>query len=146
MISLETKKIRIKNKEKITLKDFLKKPEVKLENVLEYTQIAASLSDEEARFIESEIKYEGYLKKQKKEITRMAKIDKEKIPKTIKFKEIPGLTREAMEKLERFSPQTIGEAKRIPGITPASIINLHIHITLQKKRKIVPRETIRRNG
>jgi tRNA uridine 5-carboxymethylaminomethyl modification enzyme len=135
MIFLEKEKIRTQTNVRIRLKDFLKKPEVRFENMLEYTKLDVDLSDEEKRFIESEVKYEGYLKKQEKEIARIAKIDKEKIPQSVEFNKIPGLTSEVAEKLKKFAPQTIGEAKKIPGITPASLVNLHIYINLQKKEK-----------
>ncbi len=135
MAFLEKEKIRMKTMERVSLKGLLKKPEVTIENVLEYTKLDVDLADEEKRFIESEIKYEGYLKKQEKEIARIAKIDKEKIPQTIEFNKVPGLTREVAEKLKKYTPQTIGEAKKIPGVTPASIVNLHIYISLRKKRR-----------
>lgn len=51
------------------------------------------------------------------------------------FKEIPGLTREVIEKLEKIRPKTIREAKSIPSLTPAAIVNLHIYIKIQKKGK-----------
>jgi len=136
MMFLEKEKIQTQTNVKIPLKDFLKKPEVRFENMLEYTKLDVDLSDEEKRFIESEVKYEGYLKKQEKEIARIAKIDKEKIPESVEFHKIPGLTGEVAEKLKKFAPQTIGEAKKIPGMTPASLINLHIFINLQKKEEI----------
>ena len=132
-LSLEKEKIAIENKEKISLKDFLKKPEVRYKNVLEYKKFKISLTDEEIRHIESEIKYEGYLKKQEKEISRIKKIDGEKIPGNTDYKEIPGLTREVIEKLEKTRPKTIRDAKNIPGLTPAAIVNLHIYLNIQKK-------------
>jgi tRNA uridine 5-carboxymethylaminomethyl modification enzyme len=145
---LEKEKFLSKKKEKISLKDLLKKPEARLENMIEYMPSKMTLTDEEKRFLESEIKYEGYLKKQDKEIARIAKIDNEKIPPDIDYHSVPGLTRELTEKLERFSPHTLGEAKRIPGMTPASIINLHISIGLRQKEKgkNVPRGTISSHG
>jgi tRNA uridine 5-carboxymethylaminomethyl modification enzyme len=140
---LEQEKILSEKKEKITLKDLLKKPEAKIENMIKYIPSKMILKDEEKRFLESEIKYEGYLRKQEKEISRISKIDKERIPAGIAYNQIPGLTRELIEKLSRFAPRTIGEAKKIPGMTPASIINLHIGINLHKKGKVksVPRGT-----
>ncbi len=143
MAFLETEKIQTQTNHKILLKDFLKKPEVSFENVLEYTKFDMNLSDEERRFIESETKYEGYLKKQEKEVARIEKIDKEKIPQSVEFHKIPGLTSEVAEKLKKFAPQTIGDAKKIPGMTPASLVNLHIYINLQNKAKKrnVPRGT-----
>ncbi len=138
-------KITTEERERITLWDFLKKPEVKLKNVVEYKKFDVILSDEELRHLESEVKYEGYLKRQEKEIARIRKVDGEKIPKNIDFRKIPGLTREASEKLEEFRPQTIGEAKKIPGMTPAAAVNLHIYMRILKKegqnKKNVPRGT-----
>ncbi|NQT79362.1 MAG: tRNA uridine-5-carboxymethylaminomethyl(34) synthesis enzyme MnmG [Candidatus Aminicenantes bacterium] len=132
---LKKEKIITENNEKIPLKNMLKKPEVRFKNVVEYKKFKLPLSDEEIRNIESEVKYEGYLKKQEKEIARIKRVDKEKIPKNTEFKKIAGLTGEMIEKLEKTRPQTIGEAKKIPGITPAATINLHIHLKIQKRKK-----------
>jgi tRNA uridine 5-carboxymethylaminomethyl modification enzyme len=135
MCFLEQEKIRAKNRDPISLKDILKKPDGKWENVIEYIPSDMFLTDEEKRFLESEIKYEGYIKKQEKEIARITKLDNEKIPQSMVYTNVPGLSREVIEKLEKFAPQTFGEAKKIPGITPASIINLHIAITIHRKQK-----------
>jgi tRNA uridine 5-carboxymethylaminomethyl modification enzyme len=135
MLFCEKKKIAMENGESISLKDFLKKPEGRWENVIEYVPSEMFLSDEERRFCESEIKYAGYIKKQEKEIARIAKLDGEKIPDDLTYTSVPGLTKEVVEKLEKFSPRTIGEAKKIPGVTPASVINLHVAIAIHKKQK-----------
>ena len=132
---LEKEKIPSVDRDLISLKNILKKPEGKWENVIEYIPSDMFLTDEEKRFLESEIKYEGYIKKQEKEIARIKKLDKEKIPQGMVYTNVSGLTREVTEKLEKFAPQTIGDAKKIPGITPASIINLHIAITTHRKQK-----------
>jgi tRNA uridine 5-carboxymethylaminomethyl modification enzyme len=134
MYFLQKETIITESKEKLRLKDLLKKPEVKFKNVVEYKKFSGLLTDEEIRNIESEVKYEGYLKKQEKEIARIKKIEGEKIPENTNFRQIPGLSREAMEKLEEIRPQTIGEAKKIPGMTPAAAMNLHIYLGLQKRR------------
>ena len=101
--------------------------------MLEYKKF--SLTDEEIRHLEAEIKYEGYIKKQEKEIARMKKIEKEKIPDNIDFNQVPGLTREAREQLTKLKPKTIGQAKRLPGITPAAVVNLHIYLNIQKRKQ-----------
>jgi len=142
MMFLERETIKIEGKETLSLKNFLKKPEVKLKNVLEYTKFQENLTEEDIRHIESEVKYEGYLKRQEKEIARFKKMDKEKIPPSLEFQNVPGLTREVREKLDKFRPKTIGEAKKIPGITPAAVVNLHIYLNIQKKH--VPRETLKK--
>jgi tRNA uridine 5-carboxymethylaminomethyl modification enzyme len=132
---LGEKKIRNKNRETISLKDELKKPHVSFLEVAKQMDMDFTPTPEEIRNIESEIKYEGYLKKQDREITRIDKINREKIPKDIHFKDISGFTREVVEKLQRVRPKTIGDAKNIPGMTPAAILNLHIHIKLLQKNK-----------
>lgn len=142
MMFLERETIKIEGKETLSLKNFLKKPEVKFKNVLEYTKFQENLTEEDIRHIESEVKYEGYLKRQEKEIARIKKMDKEKIPPSLEFQNVPGLTREVREKLDKFRPKTIGEAKKIPGITPAAVVNLHIYLNIQKKH--VPRETLKK--
>ena len=143
---LRKETIQAESKETLTLWNFLKKPEVKLENVVEYRKFIVSLSDEEMRHVESEVKYEGYLKKQEKEIAKIRKADGKKIPGDIEFRNIPGLTREVIEKLEKFKPRTIGEAKKIPGMTPAATMNLHVYMKIQKRtgqdRRNVPRGTL----
>jgi tRNA uridine 5-carboxymethylaminomethyl modification enzyme len=130
---LQQEKMINKKGEKISLKDFLKKPEVQFKNVIEYKKFDERLTDEEIRHIESEVKYEGYIKKQDKEIARIRKIDKEKIPESTDFREIPGFTGEVIEKLAKARPKSLGEAKKIPGMTPAAIVNLHIYLKCQRR-------------
>ncbi|NIM90522.1 MAG: tRNA uridine-5-carboxymethylaminomethyl(34) synthesis enzyme MnmG [Candidatus Aminicenantes bacterium] len=134
MIFLQQEKIKTEKKEKITLKDFLKKPDVRLENMVEYKEFRTGLTDEDMRNIESEVKYEGYLKKQEKEIASLKKTDRVKIPENLNFGKIPGLTREVVERLESLRPKTLGRAKQIPGMTPAAIHNLHIYLKLHKRK------------
>lgn len=136
MTFLQREKIKTEKNEKITLKNLLKKPEVNLKNMIEYKKFLLPLTNEEIRHIESEVKYEGYLKKQEKEIVRIKKIDRIKIPESLEFNKIPGLTREVVEKLENLNPKTIGQAKKISGITPAAIINIHIYLKLKKSKEI----------
>jgi tRNA uridine 5-carboxymethylaminomethyl modification enzyme len=135
LTSMRNQSILIPNKESISVLNYLKKPNTTLSQAREFITIDQSLSDDEIRHIESEIKYEGYIKKQKKEIVRIIKGDKEKIPETLEFKNIPGLTREVIENLQRIRPKTIGDIKKAPGMTPAAITNIQIYLKLQKKNK-----------
>jgi tRNA uridine 5-carboxymethylaminomethyl modification enzyme len=145
LLHLEKKKITLENKEKISLKDYLKKPEIHFRNVLEYETITAALTDEEIRHIEAEVKYEGYLKKQEKEVAKISKMDGLKIPVEMDFSTIHGLTREAVEKMKKYSPLTIREMKKIAGLTPSDVFSVYVHLSAQKKkhiaREIVPRGT-----
>jgi tRNA uridine 5-carboxymethylaminomethyl modification enzyme len=122
------------------LSDYLKKPEVRFENMLEYIKPETSLTEEDRRHIESEIKYEGYLKKQSKEIRRIKKSDGEKIPEKTSYERIPGLTTELVEMLNKRRPKTMGEAKRLPGMTPAAVINIQTHIAIAARKKRAEKE------
>jgi tRNA uridine 5-carboxymethylaminomethyl modification enzyme len=135
---LEAKKISLQNNEKISLRDYLKKPEIRLVNVLKYGKIPEALSSEEIRHIEAEIKYEGYLRKQDKEIAKILKIDSFKIPGDLDFGSVPGLTKEAIEKLKLMRPRTIGDMKKMSGITPSDVLSVHIHENIRKKRSRKP--------
>jgi tRNA uridine 5-carboxymethylaminomethyl modification enzyme len=131
--------------EKLPLKDLLKKPGKSFKDVVEYEKIPVALTDEEIRHVESEIKYEGYINKQEREIRLISRTDNCKIPPGTDYCKVAGLTREAVEKLRSFQPSTIGEVKRISGITPAAVMNLYIFLNLQKKKSkkkpYVSRET-----
>lgn len=146
LLYLEKTKIGTGDKGKMTLKDYLKKPEIRLRNVLEYHQNLAALTDEEVRHIEAEIKYEGYVKKQGKEIAKVLKIDGLKIPEKLDSSEVHGLTREAVEKMRKYRPRTIGDIKKIPGLTPSDVFSVYVHLAARKKKRpgtgaIVPRGT-----
>jgi tRNA uridine 5-carboxymethylaminomethyl modification enzyme len=94
------------------------------------------LSDEECRHIESETKYEGYIKKQEREIAKSVRSDSMKIPVSVDFRKVSGLTREAIEKFEKKRPVTLGEARKIPGMTPAAVQNLSFYLEIQRKKGV----------
>jgi tRNA uridine 5-carboxymethylaminomethyl modification enzyme len=120
----------------LTLFEHLKKPEIGLRSVLEYKKFPGALSDEDCRHIESETKYEGYIKKQAREIAKAVRSDSMKIPRIVDFRKVSGLTREAIEKLENMKPATLGEARKIPGMTPAAAQNLCLYLEIQAKRGV----------
>jgi tRNA uridine 5-carboxymethylaminomethyl modification enzyme len=131
---LEREKTSLENGVRITLKEWLKKPDVSLPSVLEYRKFPNPLTDEEMRYAEAEVKYEGYLRRQEKEIEKIRRMDQVKLPENIDFSKVPGLTREAVEKLLKSRPRTIGQAKEVPGMTPAAVVNLSLYIQAQKRR------------
>jgi tRNA uridine 5-carboxymethylaminomethyl modification enzyme len=79
--------------------------------------------------IETETKYEGYIGQQKRQIDRLKASDGRPIPEGFEFRQIPGLSREIREKLERVRPSTLGQAARMPGVTPAAIAILDVYLT-----------------
>ena len=89
----------------------------------------------EARAVETEIKFAGYLEQQKKSIAKLKAAEEVAIPEWIDYGIISGLSREMREKLERIRPVTIGQASRIPGVTPAALGLVHVSIRLQGSRR-----------
>ena len=85
---------------------------------------------EEARRIETDFKFEGYLAQQERQIERMKRAEARSIPERFDYRRVPGLSREVVEKLIRVKPLTLGQAARIPGVTPAavSLVNIYIEI------------------
>ncbi|HEX2695846.1 MAG TPA: tRNA uridine-5-carboxymethylaminomethyl(34) synthesis enzyme MnmG [Acidobacteriota bacterium] len=128
----------------VSLKEYLKKPEIRLADVLKCRKIPETLSDEDMRCLESDIKYEGYIRRQEKEISKLARTARMKIPAGLAFDRVPGLTREAVEKLGKYGPATLGEAKKIPGLTPAALFGLSLFIEAGRKERAVKGKNVPR--
>ena len=90
----------------------------------------------EVRAVETEIKFAGYLEQQKKSIEKLKAAEAVAIPEWIEYAAISGLSREMRETLERVRPITIGQASRIPGVTPAALSLVHVSIRLQGNRRL----------
>ena len=128
----ETKTIQTENK-KQQLKDFLKKPNPDLKKV---AKLIKTKDQENLERLANECKYEGYIKKQLREIKRNEKNLKKLIPETINFVEIEGLSAEVKEKLSASRPKTIGDASRIEGITPAAISLITVAIAKNRNSDV----------
>jgi tRNA uridine 5-carboxymethylaminomethyl modification enzyme len=79
--------------------------------------------------VETEVKYEGYIGQQERQIARLKEAERRQIPAEFGFRDIPGISREVGEKLHRVRPATLGQAARIPGVTPAAIAILDVYLT-----------------
>jgi tRNA uridine 5-carboxymethylaminomethyl modification enzyme len=91
----------------------------------------------EARAVETEIKFAGYLEQQTKSIAKLKAAEALAIPEWLDYSAISGLSREMREKLERVRPATIGQASRMPGVTPAALSLVHVSIRVQGARRLV---------
>jgi tRNA uridine 5-carboxymethylaminomethyl modification enzyme len=89
----------------------------------------------ELKSVETEVKYAGYLQQQDKAIERLKKAETKTIPAWFDYSSISGLSRELKEKLERLRPQTIGQASRLPGVTPAAVSLLNVYIEIQSRQR-----------
>ena len=128
----ETKTILSENK-KQQLKDFLKKPNPDLKKV---AKLIETKDQENLERLANECKYEGYIKKQLREIKRNEKNLKKLIPEAINFLEIEGLSTEVKEKLSTSRPKTIGDASRLEGVTPAAISLITVAIAKNRNRDV----------
>lgn len=127
-------------RQQTSLYDLLKRPQVTYEMIAPYD---GNLKDYPAQVIaqvEYEIKYEGFIGRQLKEVEKFRHIENIKIPADINYESIPSLSREIREKLKRFSPTTLGQANRISGVTPAAITILMIYLKkyYEERRENLP--------
>ena len=89
----------------------------------------------ELKTVETNIKYAGYLQQQERAIERLKKAEQRTIPEWFDYKSVSGLSREMNEKLERVRPRTLGQASRIPGVTPAAVSLINVYIEIQARRQ-----------
>lgn len=117
-------------KDRISLYDILKRPEVNFEDIKEF--VSKSYDHEVIDEVEINIKYEGYIKKQEKEAEKMLEYENVLIPEDFDYQSVQNLALEAREKLNKIHPTSIGQAMRISGVNPADISILMIEL---KRRK-----------
>ena len=121
------------------------KPSVGLSGVFDLDSVPDPTSNREAKLpraiwvelksVETEVKYAGYLQQQEKAIERLKKAETKTIPDWFDYASISGLSREMKEKLIRLRPQTIGQASRLPGVTPAAVALLNVYIEIQSRQR-----------
>jgi len=87
-----------------------------------------------AEQVEVQTKYAGYLDRQQTEIDRLRRNESHKIPEALDYAKIKGLSAEVKEKLSRIRPETIGQAGRVQGVTPAAVSLLLVHLKKRKQR------------
>ena len=81
------------------------------------------------------MKYAGYIERQKTDIERLQKNENTKIPNTVDYENVIGLSNEVKQKLSAARPQSLARASRLPGVTPAAISLLMVHLKIERKRK-----------
>jgi len=105
--------------------EVLRQPQVRLADMLERGDVSLDIDDESSELdiasVETEVKYEGYLKQEASRVARASREEHRRIPSGFPFARVPGLSREAVQRLSQVRPETLGQASRIPGITPAAV-------------------------
>jgi tRNA uridine 5-carboxymethylaminomethyl modification enzyme len=110
----------------------LRRPDVRLSDLRAAGSVVIDTSPEDETLdltsIETDLKYEGYLKRQQSEIDRSRKYERRRIPDAFAYRGLPGLSREMVQRLEEVRPSTLGQAQRIPGVTAAAVSILSRHL------------------
>jgi tRNA uridine 5-carboxymethylaminomethyl modification enzyme len=133
ILNTKTKKFVDKNKKTISLKEptsikqILKRPDVEKNSIIKLSKINKKELGMLNRAM-TEIKYSGYIEKQKREVFKNKKQNSKKIPEKIIYENIAGISNEVAEKLNKTKPTTIGAASRIEGVTPAAINLILVYI------------------
>jgi len=115
-------------KEPVRAFELLRRPEVSYAAVLEMANLQPVLDLDQAAELEIEVKYEGYVKRQAEAIERFKRLEDTMIPEWIDFHGVSGLSTEVRERLSKVRPRSLGQAARMPGITPAAVSILAIHL------------------
>jgi tRNA uridine 5-carboxymethylaminomethyl modification enzyme len=111
-----------------TLFQYLKRPEASYNQLVSNRLHLCDLTEDEIHSVETEIKYEGYIARQQEEIDRQFAYESQIIPDSIDFDGVTSLSFEVRQKLRTHKPETVGQASRISGMTPAAISLLMIHL------------------
>jgi len=118
-----------------SLEQLLKRPEVTYEFIDENSPSDKSLTPEIKKQVEIQVKYEGYIVRQTDMAEKLKKIEGKKIPEDFEYVSVNGLSKEVLSKLQEIRPANLGQASRIPGITPAAISLLMVSIERLKRNR-----------
>ena len=113
----------------ITLAELIKRPELDYDKLEELDEERPELAVDVREQVNIEIKYEGYIKRQLQQVEQFGKLENKKLPENFDYSEVNSLRREAVQKLNKVQPATIGQASRISGVSPADISVLLVHFT-----------------
>ena len=118
----------------VKLAELLKRTEIKYDYLKEIDENMPELTKQEKEEVEIQVKYEGYIKLEEEQVAKFKKLEQKKLPKDINYEDIKGLRLEARQKLNNIKPESVGQASRISGVSPADISVLLIFLE-QLKRK-----------
>jgi tRNA uridine 5-carboxymethylaminomethyl modification enzyme len=122
----------VSSEDRPTLQQWLRRPEAGIDKLSEW--LKQSLGEKPLHgllaTVETEAKYAGYIAQQERQIDRLRESERRHIPSGFEFSQIPGLSTEVKQKLQRVRPETLGQAARIPGVTPAAIAVLDVYLSL----------------
>lgn len=112
-----------------SLSQLLSRPEMTFENLRNlFPDLGDEAHKEVDQQVEIQLKYEGYIQRQENEVRKLGQVESFKLPKDIKYREVKGLSNEAKEKLEKFTPSHLGQASRISGVSAADVTVLRVYL------------------
>ncbi len=117
----------------ISLAELIRRPELNYQVLAELDPDRPELPEDIGEQVSINIKYEGYIRRQEKQVADFQKKEEKLIPNDINYEEVPSLRIEARQKLEQFRPMNIGQASRISGVSPADVSVLMVYIESRKK-------------
>ncbi len=117
----------------LSLEEVLRRPQISYERLQSLEGKEAGIYPPEAFQVEVQVKYQGYIQRQAREVARFQKLERTRIRPDLDFGKIPGLSHEVKEKLDQLRPLSLGQAFRIPGITPAAISVLLVYLKKGKR-------------
>ncbi|MGZ8944976.1 MAG: tRNA uridine-5-carboxymethylaminomethyl(34) synthesis enzyme MnmG, partial [Methylococcaceae bacterium] len=110
------------------LMELLRRPEVDVQGLLAFLESAEDIAEQVAEQVEIQAKYAGYIVRQQTEIDKALRYDHLRLPDTLDYRGVPGLSNEVSQKLTAQRPETLGQASRIPGMTPAAVSLLLVYL------------------
>jgi tRNA uridine 5-carboxymethylaminomethyl modification enzyme len=133
--------VSIKSGERLPAARALRHPDIRLAGLAESGQVSLRIDPRDATIdvasVETEFKYEGYLRRQAVVVERQRRHESRPIPRDFVFKGIPGLSREMVDRLTQIRPGTLGQASRIPGVTPAAVALVATHLDRGRGERLV---------
>jgi tRNA uridine 5-carboxymethylaminomethyl modification enzyme len=117
--------IRVEGGARLPASQALRRPEISLDAILEKGDVTLQTTAHDRLLdvasVETTVKYEGYLLRQQQAVSRAQHAEKRRIPEAFPFERVPGLSREMIQRFSETRPETLGQAQRIPGVTPAAV-------------------------
>ena len=114
------------------MSELLKRTEIKYSDLAEIDKNRPELDEAEKEEVEIQLKYEGYIKMEEEQVEKFKKLEKKRLPDNIDYFSIKGLCLEARQKLDKIKPNSIGQASRISGVSPADINVLLIYLQMNR--------------
>jgi tRNA uridine 5-carboxymethylaminomethyl modification enzyme len=127
---------------RVPAEQLLRQPETRLAGLVESGQVELEISpvagETDLASVETDVKYAGYIERERAAAARAKREERRAIPEGFDYGGLPGLTREAVERLSEVKPETLGQAGRIPGVTPAAVAVIGFHVEQWRRRRGAP--------